>query len=61
MDYKDKKDEDIKGIVLEIFKNNYEKYGVPRITLELRNRGYSINKKSIRFVPDAFFIINNSY
>ena len=47
MDYKYKKDEEIRTKILEIFNNNYCKYGVPRITLELRNSGYNINKKRV--------------
>ena len=46
-DYKYKKDEEIRDKILEIFNNNYSKYGVPRITLELRNNGYNINEKRV--------------
>jgi len=47
MDDKLIKDKAISEEIKDIFRNNYEKYGVPRITLELRNRGYNINKKRV--------------
>lgn len=46
-EYKYKKDEEIRNKIVEIFNNNYCKYGVPRITLQLRNYGYNINKKRV--------------
>lgn len=47
MDDKANKDLPIKNLILDIFTTNYCKYGVPRITLELRNRGININKKRV--------------
>ena len=44
---KENKDKELKSIIMKIFKDNYEKYGVPRITQELRNMGININKKRV--------------
>ena len=38
MNDKYEKDEGLRNIILEIFNENYQKYGVPRITFELKNR-----------------------
>ncbi|WP_090695859.1 IS3 family transposase [Bacillus sp. 166amftsu] len=40
--------EKIKGLIKEIFEENYGRYGYRRITLELRNRGYVLNHKTVR-------------
>ncbi len=47
-----KKDKDIKNKeiidkIKEIFIKNKERYDYRRITLELRNRGYNINRKKV--------------
>lgn len=47
MDDKDNKDREIEEEILKIFKRNYEKYGIPRMTIELNNRGYHINHKRV--------------
>lgn len=47
MDYKHNKDKEIREKILKIFEDNYCKYGLPRITQELRNQGYLINKKRV--------------
>ena len=56
MNYKEEKDKEIKEMITDIFSYNYEKYGVPRITLELRNRGYSINKKRVERIMKSLGI-----
>lgn len=38
----------IKELIKEIFEENYGRYGYRRITLELRNRGYVLNHKTVR-------------
>lgn len=38
----------MKAVIKEIFKENYGRYGYRRITLELRNRGYVLNHKTVR-------------
>ena len=35
---KNKKDKLYEDLILEIFRNNYSKYGIPRITIELNHR-----------------------
>ncbi len=47
MDDKARKDEAILKEIESIFKENNGKYGYPRITIELQNRGYNINKKRV--------------
>ena len=42
------KDQEIKNEILEIFNTNQKRYGCPRITLELQNRGYTINHKKVQ-------------
>ncbi len=42
------KDKWIKDIIVEIFNENKARYGCPRITLELRNRGIIINHKKVQ-------------
>ena len=34
-------------LIRAIFNSHYKKYGSPRITIELRNRGYKINEKRV--------------
>ena len=41
------KDDDIVKLIKTIFDSHYKKYGSPRITIELRNRGYVINEKRV--------------
>lgn len=38
----------IKELIKGIFEENYGRYGYRRITLELRNRGYVLNHKTVR-------------
>lgn len=47
MNDKDKKDEKLEKEILKIFHKNYQKYGIPRITIELRNKGILINHKKV--------------
>lgn len=47
MNYKYNKDEEIRNLILEIYTKNYCKYGVPRITQELKNREINVNKKRV--------------
>lgn len=37
-----------KEVIIQIFKENKGRYGCRRITMEMRNRGYSINHKTVR-------------
>lgn len=39
--------EEIKNVIKEIYHSNKGRYGYRRITLELRNRGYRINHKTV--------------
>ena len=41
------KDDDVVELIRTIFNSHYKKYGSPRITIELRNRGYIINEKRV--------------
>lgn len=47
MNYKDEKDKDIADRIEKIFNENKQKYGYIRITQELKNMGYTINKKKV--------------
>lgn len=47
-DYKEKKDKELLNKIKEIFENNNNKYGYLRVTQELKNKGYKINKKRIQ-------------
>ena len=42
------KDQEIKSEILDIFNENQKRYGYPRVTLELQNRGYKINHKKVQ-------------
>ena len=42
------KESDLEHEVLEIFEENYRHYGWPRITLELKKRGYVVNHKKVQ-------------
>ncbi len=46
-DDKENKDAPLKEKILQIFSNNYCKYGVPRITQELKNQGIKVNHKRV--------------
>ena len=48
MNYKKEKDEELLVLIKEIFFNNYEKYGYLRVTQELKNQGYNVNKKKVQ-------------
>ena len=41
---KDMKNDDIMNEIIDIFYRNKKRYGYRRITLELRNRGFSVNQ-----------------
>ena len=41
------KDDEIVELIRTIFDSHYKKYGYPRITIELNNRGYKINEKRV--------------
>jgi putative transposase len=40
--------EEVKGFIKQIFDEHQGRYGYRRITLELRNQGYTINHKTVR-------------
>lgn len=42
------KNQEIKDVIHQIYHENKGRYGYRRITLELRNRGYSINHKKVQ-------------
>ena len=44
----DDKDAEIKQLIAEIYSENKGRYGYRRITLELRNRGYTVNHKRVK-------------
>ena len=44
---KEKKDAALLKEIEDIFYANNKKYGSPRITIELQNRGYNVNKKRV--------------
>ena len=46
-DDKENKDASLKAKIMQIFSNNYCKYGVPRITQELKNQGIMVNHKRV--------------
>ena len=46
-DDKDNKDASLKAKIMQIFSDNYCKYGAPRITQELKNQGLNVNKKRV--------------
>lgn len=39
---------EVKGVIKQVFHEHRGRYGYRRITLELRNRGYLINHKTVR-------------
>lgn len=43
----EEKDRELLGVIEEIFQKNHGKYGSPRVTQELKNRGYRVNKKRV--------------
>lgn len=47
-DKKKDKDKEITKIIKEIFKKHRGKYGYLRITIDLNNKGYKINKKKVQ-------------
>ena len=48
IDEKQQKDTELKQEILEIFEDNYRHYGWPRITLELKKRGFLVNHKKVQ-------------
>ncbi len=49
---KDEKNKDLMQLIAEIFNDNKGCYGFRRITLELRNKGFLVNKKKVRRLMD---------
>lgn len=47
LNYKKEKDESLLSEIEQIFNSNHKKYGSPRITQELKNRGYTVNRKRV--------------
>ncbi len=47
MNYKEEKDKVLGDLIERIYNENHQKYGYIRITQELKNRGYSVNKKRV--------------
>lgn len=47
-DEKEKTNQELEDEILEIFEENYRHYGWPRITLELKNRGFNVNHKKVQ-------------
>lgn len=47
MNYKEEKDKELGDLIERIYNENNQKYGYIRITQELKNRGYSVNKKRV--------------
>lgn len=47
MNYKEEKDKEIADLIEKIFNENNKKYGYMRITQELKNKGFIINKKKV--------------
>lgn len=47
-DYKKNKDKELLEKIKDIFEENHNKYGYLRVTQELKNRGYNINKKKVQ-------------
>lgn len=43
-----KENEDLEHEILEIFEENYRHYGWPRVTLELKKRGFNVNHKRVQ-------------
>ena len=50
----DIKNQEIINIIQSIFKENKQRYGVRRITAELRNKGYKINHKKVQRLMNKF-------
>lgn len=46
--YKKDKDKILLAEIKEIFVENNEKYGYLRVTQELKNKGYEVNKKKVQ-------------
>lgn len=49
---KDEKNKDLMQRITEIFNEHKGRYGFRRITLELRNKGFQVNKKKVRRLMD---------
>lgn len=47
LNYKENKDEEVIKLIVDIFNNNHQKYGRPRIVQELNRRGIVINNKKV--------------
>lgn len=45
---KDEKNKNLMQLITEIFNEHKGRYGFRRITLELRNKGFQVNKKKVR-------------
>ena len=47
-DDQEKQNQELEQEILEIFEENYRHYGRPRITLELKRRGFNVNHKKVQ-------------
>ena len=47
-DDQERSNQTLEDEILEIFEENYRHYGWPRITLELKNRGFNVNHKKVQ-------------
>lgn len=50
------KDDELAKIIEDIFIENYKKYGSPRITIELHNRGIIVNEKKVARIMKKYHI-----
>ena len=50
------KDDEIYEIIKSIFDRHYKKYGYPRITIELNNRGIKINEKKVARIMKKYHL-----
>lgn len=55
-DIRKHKDDELAEVIEDIFVANYKKYGSPRITIELHNRGIIINEKKVARIMKKYHI-----
>lgn len=48
--------DELADLIETIFKENYQKYGSPRITIELHNRGIKINEKKVAKIMKMYHL-----